>query len=276
MRNNERMTRFHFISGLPRSGSSLLAGILRQNFRFYANISGPVAGMFGSLLNNMSARNEFSVFITDDKRMNILKHVLAAYYDDLTNINVVFDTNRAWCSKLKVLKSIFPESRVIACVRDIPWVIDSVERLVRNNVFQPSSIFSYSANGTVYSRVESILKSDGLVGFAYNALKEAYFSEDTANLMLLRYESLVNDPARTLAAVYDFIGEPYYNHDFEHVYFENNEFDARAGTPGLHRIRPKVAPLERESILPPDLFNRFKNDAFWADSKLNIRGVHVV
>lgn len=224
----------------------------------------------------MSARNEFSVFITDDQRMKILQSALAAYYEELTDAAVAFDTNRAWCSKLNILRTIFPKSRVIACVRDIPWVIDSVERLARKNVFQPSSIFSYSANGTVYSRVESILKSDGLVGFAYNALKEAYFSEDTANLMLLQYESLVKDPAHALAAVYDFISEPYYDHDFEHVCFENEEFDARAGTPGLHRVRPKVALVDRESILPPDLFARFKDDAFWTDPKLNIRGVRVV
>ena len=32
----------HFISGLPRSGSTLLAGILRQNPRFHAGMTSPV------------------------------------------------------------------------------------------------------------------------------------------------------------------------------------------------------------------------------------------
>ncbi|MEM5734156.1 sulfotransferase, partial [Shewanella algae] len=35
--------RFHFISGLPRSGSTLLSAILRQNPRFSAGMSSPVA-----------------------------------------------------------------------------------------------------------------------------------------------------------------------------------------------------------------------------------------
>ena len=35
--------KLHFISGLPRSGSTLLAGILRQNPRFHAAMTGPVA-----------------------------------------------------------------------------------------------------------------------------------------------------------------------------------------------------------------------------------------
>jgi len=34
---------FHFISGLPRSGSTLLSAILRQNPRFYAGMTSPVA-----------------------------------------------------------------------------------------------------------------------------------------------------------------------------------------------------------------------------------------
>jgi sulfotransferase len=32
----------HFISGLPRSGSTLLSAILRQNPRFHAGMTGPV------------------------------------------------------------------------------------------------------------------------------------------------------------------------------------------------------------------------------------------
>ena len=57
------MVTIHFISGLPRSGSTLLAALLRQNPRFEAGMSGPLAGLFGALLRDMSARNEFSVFI---------------------------------------------------------------------------------------------------------------------------------------------------------------------------------------------------------------------
>jgi sulfotransferase len=39
----------HFISGLPRSGSTLLAAILRQNPRFHAGMSSPVASLFMAL-----------------------------------------------------------------------------------------------------------------------------------------------------------------------------------------------------------------------------------
>lgn len=40
----------HFTSGLPRSGSTLLAALLRQTPGFAAGMSGPLAGLFGALL----------------------------------------------------------------------------------------------------------------------------------------------------------------------------------------------------------------------------------
>jgi sulfotransferase len=94
--------------------------------------------------------------------------------------------------------------------------------------------------------------------------------------MLVQYESLTREPARSLAAIYDFIGEPAFQHDFDNVEYEANEFDMRAGTPGLHVVGSKVTPNERQTILPPDLFRRFENDAFWRDPQLNLRGVRVV
>ncbi|EQD66519.1 sulfotransferase protein, partial [mine drainage metagenome] len=78
-----------------------------------------------------------------------------------------------------------------------------------------------------------------------------------------------SDPGKALAAVYEFIGEKSFKHDFAHIAFDARAFDAKAGTPGLHTVRPKVGAIERETILPPDLFRRFENDAFWRDPALN-------
>ncbi|MCX7513509.1 sulfotransferase family protein [Frateuria hangzhouensis] len=267
--------RFHFISGLPRSGSTLLAALLRQNPRFHAGMSSPVAGMVAALLGDMSGRNEYSVFIDDAKRQRVLRGVVENFYADLSN-PVVFDTNRAWCARMGALRAMLPQSRVIACVRDMPWVIDSVERLVQRNAFQPSSIFHYATGGTVYSRADGVANGEGLVGYPYNALKEAFFGEHAGNLMLLQYETLVGNPRAALAAVYDFIGEPVFEHDFERVEYDASAFDRKAGTPGLHDVRPRVGAVQRDTVLPPDVFRRFENDAFWRNPELNRRDVRIV
>lgn len=269
--------KFHFISGLPRSGSTLLAALLRQNPRFHASMSGPVGGLFNNLIGEMSGRNEFSVFISDRQRKRVLRGLFSNFYEDDLDKDVIFDTNRLWCSKLRALRELLPDARIIACVRHVPWVVDSIERLVRHNAFQPSAIFNFVPGGTVYSRADALVGGDGLVGYAYNAVKEAFFDELARdNLMILQYETLVNTPAYALSAIYDFIGERPFEHDFNNVSFSASEFDIRAGTPGLHDVRPKVAKVERQTVLPPDLFRRFESDAFWREPTLNVRSVRVV
>lgn len=264
--------RIHFISGLPRSGSTLLAALLRQNPRFHAGMSSPLAGLFRTLLQEMSAGGEFSVFIDDAQRQRILRGLVEQYYADVRT-EVVFDTSRAWCTRMPAIAGLFPEAKVIACVRDVPWIVDSIERLVRKNAFQPSSIFNYTAGGTVYTRANGIAGSDGMLGYAYDALKEACHGEHANRLLLVQYETLTREPSKALKAIYDFLGEAPSRHDLDHVDYDASAFDAKAGTPGLHTVRPRVEANERTSILPPDLFNRFANDAFWRDPKLNVRTV---
>jgi sulfotransferase len=264
------MAVIHFISGLPRSGSTLLAALLKQNPRFEAGMSGPLAGLFGALLREMSARNEFSVFLDDAKRQRILHGLFDSYYAE-SSANVVFDTSRAWCAWMPAIAQLFPDAKVIACVRELPWVIDSIERIIQRNVFSPSSIFNYNPGGTVYTRANGVAGQDGMVGAPYDSLKQACYGAQKDRLLLVQYETLTVDPAKTMHAIYDFIGEPFYEHDFGVT-----EFDERAGTPGLHTVRGQVKADPRETLLPPDLFNRFVNDAFWRDPSRIPEGLRVV
>ena len=266
----------HFISGLPRSGSTLLAAILRQNPRFHANMSGPVGALVMALLRQMSQDNETAVFIDDAQRQAILTAVFDAYYHREHPTQVVFDTNRVWCSKLPALTALFPNAKVICCVRHVPWIVDSLERLVRRNKFEPSRIFNFDPGGTVYARAEGLGTGTGMVGFAWNALREAFYGEHADRLLLVTYETLTTDPKRALAAIYDFIGEAPFPHDFDNVTFDAVDFDARLGTPGLHTVGKVVRPQERETILPPDLFRRVEADSFWRDPAMNRHGVRIV
>lgn len=269
------MSRIHFISGLPRSGSTLLSALLRQNPRFQAGMSGPLSGLFGSLLGQMSARNEFSVFIDDTQRERILHGLFDSFYADC-RAEVIFDTSRAWCAWMPAIVRLFPDAKVIACVRDVSWVVDSIEKLVQQNIFSPSSIFNYSAGGTVYTRANAIVAPDGMVGGPYDALKQACYGAQRDRLLLVQYDTLTTDPAKTMHAIYDFIGEPHFDHDFDHVDYDVTEFDERAGTPGLHTVRGQVRAERRETLLPPELFRRFANDAFWRDPARTPAGLRVV
>ncbi len=47
--------------------------------------------------------------------------------------------------------------------------------------------------------------------------------------------------------------------------FNAQNFDAQLGIDGLHRVHPKVEPRPRQTILPPDLFERYAKLTFWRD-----------
>ncbi|MGI9176436.1 MAG: sulfotransferase family protein [Pirellulales bacterium] len=269
------MATMHFLSGLPRSGSTLLAALLRQNPRFEAGMSGPLAGLFGALLGQMSARNEYSVFIDDAKRERLLRGLFDSFYAGCS-ADVIFDTSRGWCGWMPAIARLFPDAKVIACVRDVSWIVDSIEKLVQRNVFSPSSIFGYSAGGTVYTRANAVVAADGMVGGPYDALKQACYGEQRDRLLLVQYETLSTDPAQVMQTIYEFLGEPFFPHDFLNVSYDVTEFDERAGTPGLHAVRGIVRAEPRETLLPPDLFNRFARDAFWRDPERKPAGLRVV
>lgn len=261
----------HLISGLPRSGSTLLTAILKQNVNVHAGIQSPLADMIGGLVRIMS-NHESELFLTDSQRCRVLRSVVAAYYADLGGKGVIFDSSRTWSQMLPLVTTVMPTAWVFCCVRNPAWIVDSYERIVQRNALRSPRIFQPEL-GNVFSRAESLLKTT--LGGSLNGLKQAWFGSDTNRLVLVRYDSLVSRPAKVIASIYDLIGEPSFSHDFLQVDHDEPEFDARLGLPGLHRVSGPVQPRPRETILPPELFNRFA-DEFWNGLGKNPRNVQVL
>lgn len=267
----------HFISGLPRSGSTLLSAILLQNPKIHAHMTSPVGSLTNGLLKEMSEFNEGAIFINNEQRKAILRGTFEGYYYDVQKKKTVFDTNRLWCSRMNLLHELYPESKVICCVRDIAWIHDSIEQLVQQNSLRPSRMFNFDVNHTVYDRFELLHNTKGLIGFAWAALREAYFNEHANKLLIINYETLAKKPEKTLKAVYNFVGLPSYKHDFNDIRFDAHEFDERIGTPGLHTVGSKVSyKAPTKTVLPPDIFQRMENDNFWKDPETNKYGATII
>jgi sulfotransferase len=264
---------FHFISGLPRSGSTLLAAILRQNPRIHAAMTSPVGSLFTALHNSMGLNNEFSEFIDDRQRERVLRGIFDLYYQDHEQ-EVIVDTNRLWCARLPLLLRLFPEAKVICTVRNVAWIMDSIERLVRKNALQPSKLFNGpEQSNTVYHRVEALAGRDRLVGFSYYALKEAFYSPEARNLLVVDYDHLTQAPDKVLPLIYQFLGEPSFAHNFDNLDYQEPSFDARLGMHGLHEVKRKVAFRPRTTVLPPDLFQQYNTLDFWKNRTGSVASV---
>lgn len=262
------MPQYHFISGLPRSGSTLLAAILRQNPRFHAGMTSPVGALFSAMLQQFAAGTEFGPVITQEQRRRIVRGLFDSFYADQAGNDVVFDTNRLWSARMPALMDLFPQAKVIACVRNVAWVMDSLERRYRSNPYELTRLFNDDVErNTVYSRVDTLAQRNRLVGFAWAALKEAFYGEHADSLLVVDYDLLAQAPHKVVPLVYRFLGMEPYAHDYGNVTYDAPEFDSTLGVHGLHRIRPVVALEDRATVLPPDLFEQYAALSFWKDAQ---------
>lgn len=269
--------RVHFISGLPRSGSTLLAGILRQNPKFHADMTSPVAQMCGTIHQTIAGSSEFSVLFDEPRRAQMLRGVFDTYYQPVPADNVVFDTNRTWTAKAALLGTLYPRAKIICCVREIGWVLDSLERIRLKHPLNLSRLYPPGTTESIYARVDALMNGEkGLVGLAWSTLREAWFSEAAHRLIVIPYEALVQRPDRTLRRLYAELDEPQFQHDFKNVVYEAPDYDSHLGTPGLHTVRRQVEYQDRQPVIPPDLFSKYANSHFWEAANLNHRNVTIL
>jgi sulfotransferase len=259
--------KYHFISGLPRSGSTLLAALLLQYPRFHAGMTSPVGSLMRGMLNQLGAGSEFGSVVTKEQRQRLTNGLFDSFYAEQSNKEVIFDTNRMWSAHLPVLKDQFPQAKVIACVRNVAWIMDSLERRYRANPYEITRLFNDDAErNTVYSRVETLAQANRLVGYPWTALKEAFYGEHADSLLIVDYDLFAQAPDKVMPLIYQFIGEPEFKHDFSNVSYDAPEFDAPLGMHGLHKVRTQVTYEKRPTILPPDLFEKFAALSFWQDN----------
>lgn len=260
------MHNFHFISGLPRSGSTLLSAILRQNPRFHCGVTSPVASFLSAIVSQVSVGSEWAPQVATEQRRTILRGLFENYYAACPQ-PVVFDTNRVWSAKLPTVLDLFPQAKVISCVRNVAWVMDSIERLYRANPYENTRLFANDAErSTVFSRVETLAQRTRLVGLAWAGLKEAFYSEQGHAMLVIDYDILAQRPKDVIQLVYSFLGEAPFEHDYDDIQFDTPDYDEGLGLIGLHKVRPKVGFQQRQTVLPPDLFEQYSKLSFWHDT----------
>lgn len=246
---------FHFISGLPQAGAALLSALLQQNPRFRIASSSPLGALFSRNLEQMTGGLEGDSCITQSQRDRLLRGLFSSYFADRPEKRVVFDNNRVWANHLPTLCGLFPKTKLIACVRDVAWVMDSIERLYRANPELNARLFKTPQESeSVYSRVQALALPDHLVGASWSAIKDAFYRKQSSSLLVIDYQVLTASPDEVLPLIYNFLDEPWFTgHDFSHL--------SRA-----ELMNDAVFPSNfDESVLPPELFEEYSGMNFWQD-----------
>lgn len=257
---------YHFISGLPRSGSTLLTAIFNQNPDFHSNITDQLYSCVNALVNSfyqVGVPND----IKEDNAKKMLLGLFEGFYSDV-NKKVIFNTNRVWTRNVEYLHKINPDFKIVCTVRSFNEILNSFEKLYKNRrLTDPTNTMIYGGTSknliNVWQRTEVLGEFGGLARHSYDALREAYYGPYRDHLLLIEYTDLVRDTEKSVRKIYDFIEQPYYKHDYENLSFSNEEYDSLLQAPGLHRIRNKIEYKESEIVIPPELWNQYSGWEFW-------------
>jgi sulfotransferase len=265
------MKQYYFISGLPRSGSTLLSAILKQNPEFYADIASPVQGIVNNTIDFITGC-ENNLNLTEEIRKNILVSIFEGYYFHIKT-PVIFDSCRNWTKNTTLLNGLFPYTKILCCVRDISWIINSFELINKKNPFYSSTLVKQECNGNVFSRSDSMMdKNHGVIADPWISLREGY-AINPEMIYFVEYDNLCKDPEKELKNIYKFIEKPYYCHDFDNVEYSNENFDRFCNLKDLHTVRRKVEYKEQKKILPSEIWEKYSsmNMEFWKkEYKLDI------
>lgn len=265
------MRTHYFISGLPRSGSTLLCNILAQNPKFY--VSPATSGCHDILFN---IRNQWDKLIEHqaegvnyDQLRRVMEAALEAYH--VTDKSVVIDKGRGWLSLIEMIEFIKGEKcKIIVPVRDVTEILASFERLWRRSTGSSQWAFEqadYFKAQTLEGRCDIWSGQGQPVGLAYNRVKDALARGHADRMLFVEFDELTQNPTLTLRRIYEFLGEPLFaSHNFENVEQLTKEDDVNVHRiPGLHTIRPKVTPVPKKAleILGPELVQKYSNSEFW-------------
>jgi sulfotransferase len=254
---------YNFISGLPRSGSTLLASILSQNAAFHASIISPMGPVVTAIRGAFSPGQETHIMWTDEQHGAVIEAVFDAYYEkDLDK--VIFDSNRRWCADASMLAMTFPRSRIICCVREPTHIVDSFERMFRHSPMVASTIIQSDVHATVYQRVQILMQPMGVVGYALNAFRDAYYGPQADRLFIMEYMDLAQHPRDSMVLLHNWLGLKWFEYDFNNIkpIPGADEFDRSIGLPGLHNLKSQVTLEPRKTVLPPDIIAGMPA-AFW-------------
>ena len=262
---------FAFISGLPRSGSTLLCNILAQNPE--TKVSKATSGLHDVLF---GVRNQWDKLIehqaegVDSTRLKrVLQGIFHGYLHDGFAYPLVIDKGRGWLSLIEMLEFVLDKKCKIICpVRDLAEILASFEKLWRNTTAKTQWNFEktdYFDAQTVEGRCAIWAHKDQPVGLAYNRVKDALQRGYSDRMHFVEFNDLTSYPERTLEGIYKFLNVANFKHDFDNVTQYTQEDDENVHRiVGLHTIRPKVLPVPRSATETlGEVAKKYRNLEVW-------------
>ena len=234
------MTMF-FISGLPRTGSTLLSAILDQNPKIHAEGNSAMCQIMWDMQMSCetSSREQLQANYRLDTQEDLIRAIPAIYYKK-TNADYIVDKCRSWTlpPNMQMLKRYVTNSpKVLVLTRPVGEIVESFVRL-------------REANGWSGDLESDLLTPDSEpIMRSLNGVEWAK-KNNTGEFLFIEYADLVDSPFEVINSVYDFFDIEFFNHNFDDVINNYPENDAVYNLLGQHVVRNKVGKTSPLKPLP--------------------------
>jgi sulfotransferase len=231
------MKQFVALSGLPRSGSTLLSAILHQNPDIYAEGNSAVCQLMWDMQQSCetTSKQQLDANYRHDTAYQLVKAIPDIYYQNTTR-PIVVDKCRSWTlppNQDLLRRYVTDTPKTIVLTRPIDEIINSFASLYKLNN-RP-----FDASEYLQEDSEPIMRSLRGVEWAKQV--------NQGEFLFIDYAELVTDTNEVLNKIYSFIGAKRFEHDLENIENTLPENDSVYGLLGMHDVR-KTIKLRTEVI----------------------------
>lgn len=259
------MKKIYFVAGLPRSGSTMIQCILRQNPQVHAEPVSSLCTLFNNVYANWDNIESNKEYKNEKAKLNILVGMLQNYHASSTK-PIIFDKDRMWVSRIGLLEAVLGQEVKILCpVRNPAEILASFEKLRKNNPLNllPSEMGAEGA--TIAGRCLYYASPNGPLGIAHAMIKDAITMGYLDRLLFIDYNRFCNSPKSQTKRIYDFFELPSFDHDYENISQEESYNDLSHNFPGLHKIKSKLDKTTVNCVqyLGLNLYEQYNREIFW-------------
>ena len=261
----QRKTYF-FLSGLPRSGTTLLGAILEQTPDIYVGATSPVLEFLLSFDNTFNFNKTYHAFPKEDFRVRTLSRIPDDWYSDIDR-PIIIDKNRGWPRVIPYAKLFTDNIKIICTVRSVLEILSSWILLNRKSPgsFIDKGLKKLSLALTDDNRCEYLMgEENGNVEQALYSLKQGVKIEPDS-LHLIEYDDLISDTENTINGIYNFLELPIYKHKYDNIGHINQENDMVHGMPEMHNVKSTISRSENNplDILSDNIIKKYSGLEFW-------------
>lgn len=244
-----------FLSGLPRTGSTLLTSILSQDPNTHVDGSSPLARILFGAHRTCHAFAHEGLMRTNriDFADELLGEIPKMFYKNVKQ-NVIVEKDTAWGhDPLDLIRFVSDEPRIVILLRPITEIVESFVHVKRvNGDLLPEK-------GLLQRGIDPFMDAIDNTAYALANVSEKY--------LFVTYDQLITNPQSFLDQVCDFWQIPKREWDFDKIVNPRPENDAAFRTEGLHDVRPKLGKRDYEVKVSATLmaFAKQLDEALWHD-----------